>query len=111
MDDKKDFLPVMSHTRFLEHTSTHSYDIPVLTDGSKSDAGTLNPTVMTAWWRSPCVTSWSSALVLLIYNTATSTGVAVEIAVSVISLLGPACLSPGHDVFRYLGEAALLPKL
>ncbi|MPC52791.1 hypothetical protein E2C01_046669 [Portunus trituberculatus] len=25
--------------------------------------------------------------------------------------LGPACLSPGHDVFRYLGEAGLLPKL
>ncbi|MPC15984.1 hypothetical protein E2C01_008790 [Portunus trituberculatus] len=25
--------------------------------------------------------------------------------------LGPACLSPDHDVFKYLGEAGLLPNL
>ncbi|MPC54013.1 hypothetical protein E2C01_047919 [Portunus trituberculatus] len=26
-------------------------------------------------------------------------------------VLGPACLAQGHDVFRFLGEAGLLPKL
>ncbi|MPD06610.1 hypothetical protein E2C01_102430 [Portunus trituberculatus] len=26
-------------------------------------------------------------------------------------VLGPACLAPGHHVFRYLGEAGLLPNL
>ncbi|MPC72799.1 hypothetical protein E2C01_067112 [Portunus trituberculatus] len=26
-------------------------------------------------------------------------------------VLGPACLSPGHDVFKYLEEAGLLPNL
>ncbi|MPC51921.1 hypothetical protein E2C01_045778 [Portunus trituberculatus] len=26
-------------------------------------------------------------------------------------VLGPACLSPGHDVFKYLDEAGLLPYL
>ncbi|MPC72290.1 hypothetical protein E2C01_066589 [Portunus trituberculatus] len=41
---------------------------------------------MTAWCRSPCSTFWSSARVLLAYDTATSTGVAVEIVVSIISL-------------------------
>ncbi|MPC89845.1 hypothetical protein E2C01_084806 [Portunus trituberculatus] len=39
MDGKKDFLPVLSHTRFLEHSFMHSDEIPVFTDGSKSDAG------------------------------------------------------------------------
>ncbi|MPC66249.1 hypothetical protein E2C01_060397 [Portunus trituberculatus] len=34
MDGKKDFPPALSHTRFLGHFSTHSDDIPVLTDGS-----------------------------------------------------------------------------
>ncbi|MPD01004.1 hypothetical protein E2C01_096514 [Portunus trituberculatus] len=26
-------------------------------------------------------------------------------------VLGPACLAQGHDVFRFLGEAGLLPEL
>ncbi|MPC87087.1 hypothetical protein E2C01_081938 [Portunus trituberculatus] len=26
-------------------------------------------------------------------------------------VLGPGCLAQGHDVFRFLGEAGLLPKL
>ncbi|MPC77798.1 hypothetical protein E2C01_072265 [Portunus trituberculatus] len=39
MDGKKDSLAALSHTRFLEHCFIHSDDIPVFTDGSKSDAG------------------------------------------------------------------------
>ncbi|MPC89903.1 hypothetical protein E2C01_084866 [Portunus trituberculatus] len=26
-------------------------------------------------------------------------------------VLGPACLAPGHDVYRYLDEAGVLPKV
>ncbi|MPC46727.1 hypothetical protein E2C01_040453 [Portunus trituberculatus] len=86
MDGKKDLPPALFRTWFLEHYCTRSEAIPVFTDGSKSDAGTFNPTVMTACCRSPCGTCWSSDLVLLIYDTASSTGVAVEIVVSIVSL-------------------------
>ncbi|MPC35495.1 hypothetical protein E2C01_028919 [Portunus trituberculatus] len=34
MDGKKDFPPALSHTRFLEHYSTHSDAILVFTDGT-----------------------------------------------------------------------------
>ncbi|MPC67769.1 hypothetical protein E2C01_061953 [Portunus trituberculatus] len=61
---------------------------------------------MTAWCRSPCGTFWSSALVLLIYDTATSSSVYY-----LSKVLGPASLSPGHNIFSYLEEAGFLPKL
>ena len=36
---KKDVLPTVSRSKFLEHYSSHSNSIPVFTDGSKSDTG------------------------------------------------------------------------
>ncbi|MPC57454.1 hypothetical protein E2C01_051434 [Portunus trituberculatus] len=77
MDGKTGLPPALSHTRFLEHYSTHSHAIPVFTDGSKSNAGvgfsvvfpsfywtgTLNPTVVTAWCHLRCGTCLFSALV------------------------------------------------